>query len=204
MARVTYSSKSNDSMASDRPALWAAGDYLVAIVDVTIDSTKNGKMYLELVLMNIEGDRMTDRIYGWENTTGRGAWVERVVRRIAEQCHDQFAPVPDAPVQPHQNYDWEVQADVAAVVLGAVMHLTVQVEAGAAKPTGGHYPDRNKANWNFAVSATPDEIAGFRKGKGWQLCAGRLKAAKAAALQLWLHEVMVSLGQAPAGDDVGF
>lgn len=203
MARVTYNSPAS-TFENDRPALWPAGDYIVCVVDARIDSTRNGKMYLELDLMNAEGDRMTDRVYGWEDTTGRGAWVERVVRRIAEQCHDQFSPVPDAPVQPHQNYDWEMQADVAAVSLGGIMHVTVQVEQGSAKPTGGHYPDRNKANWNFAAGATPDEIATFRKSKGWTSAAARLKAAKAAALQLWLHGVQVDLGMVPPDDGAPF
>lgn len=203
MARVTYTSPAS-TFEHDRPALWPAGDYIVCVVDARIDSTRNGKMYLELDLMNAEGDRMTDRVYGWEDTTGRGAWVERVVRRIAEQCHDQFSPVPDAPVQPWQNYDWEAQADVAAVSLGGIMHVTVQVEQGSAKPTGGHYPDRNKANWNFAAGATPDEIATFRKSKGWTSAAARLKAAKAAALQLWLHGVQVDLGMVPPDDGAPF
>jgi len=203
MARVTYNTPAS-TFENDRLALWPAGDYIVCVVDARIDSTRNGKMYLELDLMNAEGDRMTDRVYGWEDTTGRGAWVERVVRRIAEQCHDQFSPVPDAPVQPHQNYDWEVQADVAAVSLGGIMHVTVQVEQGSAKPTGGHYPDRNKANWTFAAGATPDEIATFRKSKGWTSAAARLKAAKAAALQLWLHGVQVDLGMVPPDDGAPF
>ena len=203
MARVTYTSPATNNFA-ERQTLWSAGDYLVAIVDARIDSTRNGKMYLELDLMDIEGNTMTDRVYGWEDTTGRGAWVARVVRRIAEQCNDQFAPVADAPMQPHQNYDWELQADVAAVTLGAVMHVTVQVEQGSPKSTGGHYPDRNKANWNFATSATPAELASFRKGAGWSGVASRLKASKAAALQLWQHSLMVSLGQAPAADDIDF
>jgi len=203
MARVTYTNSATNNF-EPRQTLWAAGDYLIAIVDARIDSTRNGKMYLELDLMDATGNIMTDRIYGWEDTTGRGAWVERVVRRIAEQCHDQFSPVPDAPVQPHQNYDWEVQADVAAVSLGGIMHVTVQVEQGSAKPTGGHYPDRNKANWNSASSATPAELAAFRKGVGWSGVASRLKASKAAALQLWQHSLMVALGQAPAADDIDF
>ena len=203
MARVTYTSPAMNNL-NDRPALWPAGDYIVCVVDARIDSTRNGKMYLEIDLMNAEGDRMTDRIYGWEDTTGRGAWVERVVRRIAEQCHDQFSPVPDAPVQPWQNYDWEAQADVAAVSLGGIMHVTVQVEQGSAKPTGGHYPDRNKANWNFSAGATPDEIAQFRKSTGWTSTAARLKAAKAAALQLWLHGVRVDLGLVPPDDGADF
>jgi hypothetical protein len=190
MARVTYTSPATNNFA-ERQTLWTAGDYLVAIVDARIDSTRNG-------------NTMTDRVYGWEDTTGRGAWVARVVRRISEQCNDQFAPVADAPMQPHQNYDWELQADVAAVTLGAVMHVTVQVEQGSPKSTGGHYPDRNKANWNFATSATPAELASFRKGVGWSGVASRLKASKAAALQLWQHSLMVSLGQAPAADDIDF
>lgn len=201
MARVTHNAPSS---FDSRPALWAAGDYLVAIVDARIDQTRNGKLYLELDLMNRAGDVMTDRIYGFEDTTGRGAWVGRVVRRISEQCHDQFAPVPDVPCQPFQNYDWEVQADVAAITLGAIMHVTVQVEQGAPKSTGGSYPDRNKANWNFAVSATPDEVAAFRKDAGWSSIAARLKAARAAALQLWQHGLQVSMGMAPAADDIDF
>lgn len=203
MARVTNATPPQRTF-DDRPALWAAGDYLVAVVDVQIDTTRNGKTYLEFDLMDADGNVMTDRIYGWEDTTGRGAWVARVVARIADQCHDQFTAVPDLTVQPHQNYDWELQADVAAVALGAVMYVTVQVEQGSVKPTGGNYPDRNKCNWNFALSATPAELASFRKGAGWLAAAGRLKASKAAALQLWQHSMMVSMGQAPAADDLDF
>ena len=80
MARVTYTSPATNNFA-ERQTLWTAGDYLVAIVDARIDSTRNGKMYLELDLMDMEGNTMTDRVYGWEDTTGRGAWVARVVRR---------------------------------------------------------------------------------------------------------------------------
>jgi len=203
MARVTYTSPATNNFVP-RQTLWSAGDYLVAIVDARIDVTRNGKMYLEFDIMDAEGNTMTDRIYGFEDTTGRGAWVSRVVRRISEQCNDQFAPMPDASMQPHQNYDWELQADVAAVTLGAVMHVTVQVEQGIAKATGGNYPDRNKAAWLFAVSATPAELATFRKSAGWSSVASRLKASKAAALQLWQHSLMVSLGQAPAADDIEF
>ena len=64
MARITCTSPATNNF-EPRQTLWSAGDYLVAIVDARIDSTRNGKMYLELDLMDAEGSRRWEDVLEW-------------------------------------------------------------------------------------------------------------------------------------------
>ena len=79
MARVTYTSPATNNF-EPRQTLWSAGDYLVAIVDARIDSTRNGKMYLELDLMDAEGFGNCTNTGACEVECPKGISLENIAR----------------------------------------------------------------------------------------------------------------------------
>jgi hypothetical protein len=192
MARMN----SNDH-ADTSPDLIDAGDYLCGITGAMYGETKNGKRYLELTVITVDGQVMTDRVYGTDDK-GKGPWIQRVIAKLAKESAPSFTPVPDVPAQPHEDMDWESEDDVQAALLGGVVWLTIEVEAGGEKPTGGFYSDKNKGAWGLVTAAAAEDKDRFRKSGPWSRAAGRVRDMRATAIARWKADLLKSKGMTAA------
>ena len=206
MARVTNAGASAPQYGSPKKTkqVLPAGTYTVGIMDVRVDQTKSGTSYLCLTLCIDTGHQWDERIYGWADN-GKGPWVARVVERLALFCQSQFVPVADVPRQPHEDYDWEREADVAALCLGGVLFAEIGIEPPSVAPDGKDYPEKNKVNWMRTRGADPATVAQFRKLSVWAAHAEQLKKSRITAIDLWRAELLRSASNAalssPFDDD---
>ena len=201
MARVTNTGASAPPQygAPKQPKkVLAPGSYTVGIMAVRVDQTKSGTPYLCLSLCTDTGHEWDERIYGWADN-GKGPWVARVVERLALCCQGQFAAVADAPAQPHEDYDWERESDIAALCLGGVLFAEVGIEPPSVGADGKDYPEKNKVNWLKTKGADPATVAAFRKLPVWVAQADQLKKSRITAIDLWRAELLRSAsGAAPS------
>ena len=197
MARVTNAGASAPQYGSPKKTkqVLPAGTYTVGIMDVRVDQTKSGTSYLCLTLCIDTGHQWDERIYGWADN-GKGPWVARVVERLALFCQSQFVPVADVPRQPHEDYDWEREADVAALCLGGVLFAEIGIEPPSVAPDGKDYPEKNKVNWMRTRGADPATVAQFRKLSVWAAHAEQLKKSRITAIDLWRAELLRSASNA--------
>jgi hypothetical protein len=188
VARLNANELANEAST---PTLLPAGDYLVAVVGVTMGETKSWKRYLEITMMTEIGAIVVDRVFGFDDN-GKGPWAMRVIARIAREVAATLPPVEGSPVQPCEDFDWEIEADVAATALAGVFWAPVQVEPGSDKSEGGKYPDKNKINWSLLGSATREEVAQYRSGAKWMAASGNVKDKRALAVKGWLENLAAS------------
>ena len=192
MARMN----SNDH-ADTAPDLIAPGDYLCGITNAIFGENQNGKRYLELTVMTVQGDVMTDKVYGTDDK-GKGPWIQRVIAKLAKESAPSFAPVPGVPVQPHEDMDWESEADVQAALLGGVVWLPIQIEKGGERSTGGNYADKNKGAWGLVTAGTGEDKDYFRATDTWKRAAQRVKDMRVTALARWKADMLKAHGKAAA------
>jgi hypothetical protein len=199
MARVTNAGASTPQYAPKKPKqVLPAGTYTVGIMDVRVDQTKSGTSYLCLTLCTETGHQWDERIYGWADN-GKGPWVARVVERLALCCQGQFVAVADVPRQPHEDYDWEREADIGALCLGGVLFAEIGIEPPSVGADGKDYPEKNKVNWLRTKGADPATVAQFRKLPTWAAQADQLKKSRITAIDLWRAELMrAESGAVPA------
>lgn len=183
--------------ADTAPDLIATGDYLCSITNAIFSSNQNGKRYLELTVLTVDGQVMTDKVYGTDDK-GKGPWIQRVIAKLAKECAASFSPVPGVPAQPCEDMDWESEADVQAAILGGVVWLPIEVEKGSEKPTGGHYADKNKGAWGLVTAATGEDKDYFRATSTWKQAAQRVKDMRVTAIARWKADLLKAHGKSAA------
>jgi hypothetical protein len=171
-------------------------DYLCGITGAIWGETKNGKRYLELTVMTVDGHVMNDRVFGTEDT-GKGIWVQRVIAKLAVECAASFTPMPDVPAQPHEDMDWERDLDVQAALLGGVIWLPIEVELGTERPDGTRYASRNKGKWALSSAAPEVDKSQYRKSAAWSRAAARVKDMRTTALASWKADMLAARKPAP-------
>lgn len=198
MARVTNAGASAPQYGAPKKpkTVLAPGVYTVGIMDVRVDQTKSGTSYLCLSLCIDTGHQWDERIYGWQDN-GKGPWVARVVERLALSCQGQFVPVADVSSQPHEDYDWERESDIAALCLGGVLFAEIGIEPPSVGADGKDYPEKNKVNWLRTKGADPATVAQFRKLPVWLAQADQMKKSRITAIDLWRAELLRSASGAP-------
>jgi hypothetical protein len=117
------------------------------------------------------------------NTSGKGAWIARVASMVAACVAPQFAKV--EPKQPNEDFDWESEADLRAVMLGGCLWASVAVEEGEEKNNGGRWPDKNSVYWPGIACADTQSINLMRATEGWKSRAAGINAQRDMAIAEW-------------------
>lgn len=198
MARINANEHRPDAPAA-APELWPAADYLVAITSVDWATPLNKAPYLSLTYIREDGETFAERVYGMTDN-GKGVYIMRVVSALSLACATSLPAPKNATVRPCEDMDWESEADCRAALLGGVLWLPVQIEAGTDDGKGGKYADKNKGRHLMAGPAASDDIARFRNSEAWERCKGRVNDLRKSALAEWASALEPSkrVGASPA------
>lgn len=184
---------------AEKVTLWTVGDHLIAIVGAELRTTKNGKEYLALTLLNESGHTYTESVFGMIDN-GKGPWVQRVTAALALAVGPSLPPVEGVDRQPWQTYDWELTDELQAALLGGVCWLYVDVEEGEPDGKGGTYAPKNRARFLLAEKASHEQIVRFRASEAWQAMTGNIREARAKAVQAWKTPSAPTPTKGPKGE----
>lgn len=157
------------------------GDFLCAIVGVSIVPA-GATWKLQVNLLSTEG-RATVDVMGVLDK-GKGPWIERVATMVAGAVAPSLPPV-DGDKQPGDDFDWEAESDLRAVMLGGVCWLTIGHEAGGERNNGGFWPDKQTVYWPGVARATEDDIRAFRATEAWKAVAPGIRTQRETAIAEW-------------------
>jgi hypothetical protein len=195
MARIN----ANNYRPDAAPELWPAADYLVCITSVDWVAPLNKTPFLSLTYIRDDGETFTEQVRGM-NDNGKGPWIARVVSALSLSCATSLPAPKNATVRPCEDMDWESEADCRAALLGGILWLPVEIEAGTDDGKGGRYPDKNKGRYLMTSDAASEDIARFRSSETWDRCKGRINDMRKSAVAEWAAALEPSkrVGAAPA------
>ena len=185
---------------ADKITLWPAGDYVVTILNAERRATKNGKEHLALTFLSESGHTYTEAVFGMVDN-GKGPWVQRVTAALALAVGVSLPPIEGVDRQPWQTFDWELEEEVRAAIVGGVCWLQVDVEEGDSDGKGGTYAPKNKARFLMCEKAGADKIASFRASDAWKEVAPTIRERRAKAVAAWKTPPPPSAKGNPFSDD---
>ena len=188
------------SPSAEKVTLWPADEYVVTILNAERRATKNGKEYLALTFLNESGHTYTESVFGMVDN-GKGPWVLRVTAALALAVGPSLPPVEGVDRQPWQTFDWELEEEVRAAIVGGVCWLYVDVEEGEPDGKGGTYAPKNKARFLLAEKAGEDKIASFLASDAWKEVAPTIRERRAKAVAAWKTPPPPSAKGDPFSDD---
>jgi hypothetical protein len=176
MAR-TSATAPNEAKSSLHPD----GDYLCAITGVSVEPA-GAAWKLRVSLLTSEGRASVDVMGAIDK--GKGPWIERVASMVAGAVAASLPPV-EGDKQPADDFDWEAEADLRAVMLGGLCWLTIGHEAGAEKNNGGVWPDKQTVYWPGVAAAAADDVRTFRATESWKAVAPTIRTQRETAITEW-------------------
>jgi hypothetical protein len=157
------------------------GDFLCAIVGVSIEAA-GAAWKLRVSLLTSEGTATVDVMGATDK--GKGPWIARVASMVAGAVASSLPPV-DGDKQPAEDFDWEAEGDLRAVMLGGLCWLTIGHEAGAEKNNGGWWPDKQTVYWPAIARAADEDVRTFRATKAWKAVAPTIRTQRDTAIAEW-------------------
>jgi hypothetical protein len=169
---------------TERTTLWQPGDHLISIVGAEFRTTKNGKEYLALTMLNESGHTYTESVFGMTDN-GKGPWVQRVTAALALAVGVSLPPVEGVDRQPWQTFDWELSDEVQAALIGGVCWIYVDVEEGEPDGKGGTYAAKNRGRFLLAEKASHEQIVRFRASDAWQAVTANIREIRTKTVEAW-------------------